>query len=63
MRRSANRMIAGLSIIEYAVLIALVAAAVVTMQRYLVGALGGKWREAGDTFGGGQLCGPPQCPE
>ena len=54
---------AGFSMIEYAILVAVVIAGVIVMERFMTGALGAKWRDAGDAFGGGQLCGPPECPE
>lgn len=40
--------------IEYAVLIAIVAAALLGMAVYLKRSLCGKWREVGDTFGHGR---------
>ena len=40
--------------IEYAVLIAIVVAALLGMSVYTKRALMGRWREAGDTFGSGR---------
>ena len=42
------------SAVEYAVLIAIVVAALVGMSVYAMRALSGKWRQAGDTFGYGR---------
>jgi len=44
----------GQSAIEYAVLAAIVAAALVGMSVYTKRALAGKWRAVGDTFGYGR---------
>jgi len=44
----------GLSTIEYAVLIAVIVAALVGMSVYLQRSLSGKWRSVGDTFGYGR---------
>ena len=44
----------GQSWIEYALVIAAVVAALVVMQRYLKASVMGRWRQAADTFGGGQ---------
>ena len=44
----------GMSIIEYSLLIAIVAAALLAMQFYLKRAVSGRWKEAGDVFGFGR---------
>ena len=44
----------GSSMAEYAVLIAVVVAAVVSMAVYLKRAVDGKYREVGDAFSGGK---------
>ena len=44
----------GQSVIEYAVLIAVVAAAIIGMSVYSKRALMGKWRSVGDAFGSGR---------
>ena len=44
----------GMSIIEYSLLIAIVAAALFAMQFYLKRAVSGRWKEAGDVFGFGR---------
>lgn len=44
----------GQSTIEYAVLIAVVVAAIVSMSVFTRRALTGRWRAAGDTFGYGR---------
>ena len=44
----------GLSTIEYAVLIAVIVAALVGMSFYIKRALSGKWRDVGDSFGFGR---------
>lgn len=44
----------GQSMIEYAVLIAVTAAALLGMSIYTKRALSGKWRAVGDTFGSGR---------
>jgi len=44
----------GLSSLEYALLIALVVTVLVAMAFYFQRSLGGKWREAGDSFGFGR---------
>ena len=44
----------GQSMIEYAVLIAVTAAALTGMAVYTKRALNGKWRQVGDTFGFGR---------
>jgi len=48
----------GQSAIEYAVLIAVVAAALVGMSVYTKRALAGKWRGVGDSFGYGRQYDP-----
>ncbi|MBI4355536.1 MAG: hypothetical protein HY597_03680 [Candidatus Omnitrophica bacterium] len=50
----AARQAGGQSTIEYAVLIAVVVAALLLMQRYVKGAIAQRWRSAGDVFGFGQ---------
>ncbi len=40
--------------IEYAVLVALVVAALIGMQTYIRRAICGRWRDAADTFGHGR---------
>ncbi len=50
MRRDAR----GISTIEYAVLIAVAVAALLSMAVYTKRALCGKWRMAGDSFGHGR---------
>ena len=42
------------SALEYAVLVAIIAAALVGMSVYLKRALSGKWRDVGDGFGFGR---------
>lgn len=44
----------GQTAVEYAVLLVVVVAALLTMAVYAKRALTGKWREAGDTFGYGR---------
>jgi Flp pilus assembly pilin Flp len=44
----------GFLSLEYALLIALVVAALVGMALYFQRSLSGKWREAGDSFGFGR---------
>ncbi|MFH0762493.1 MAG: Flp family type IVb pilin [Candidatus Omnitrophota bacterium] len=44
----------ALTTIEYAFLIAIVAAVLIAMSLYIKRALSGKWREVGDTFGYGR---------
>ncbi len=44
----------AVSIIEYSVVVALVVAALVSMQIYLKRAICGRWRQAADTFGYGR---------
>lgn len=44
----------GALAIEYAVLIAIVVAALIGMSAYIKRALSGKWRQAGDAFGYGR---------
>jgi len=44
----------GALAIEYAVLVAIVVAALVGMQVYIRRAICGRWREAADTFGHGR---------
>ena len=44
----------GQSAIEYAVLIAVIVAAILGMSVYSARALKGKWRNVGDTFGFGR---------
>ena len=44
----------GQSAVEYAVLVAIVVAALVGMAVYTKRALCGKWRDVGDTFGHGR---------
>lgn len=44
----------GFLSIEYAVLIAIIAAALIGMAVYLKRSLSSKWRETGDTFGHGR---------
>ena len=44
----------GQSVVEYAVLVAVVVAALVSMAVYTKRALSGKWRGVGDTFGHGR---------
>lgn len=44
----------GVSIVEYSILIAVVAAALIGMQIYLKRAICGNWRAAGDVFGFGR---------
>lgn len=44
----------GQTALEYAVLIAVVVAALVGMSIYVKRSLSGKWREVGDTFGHGR---------
>ena len=48
-----NRRRGSLSL-EYAILIAIIVAALVGMSFYFQRALNGKWREAGDSFGFGR---------
>lgn len=48
----------GFLSIEYAVLIAIVVAALVGMSVYIKRSLCGKWRQAGDTFGYGRQYDP-----
>lgn len=43
----------GLSAIEYAILIAVVAAAFVAMQTYVKRAISGRWRQQADSIGFG----------
>lgn len=43
----------GLSVIEYAILIAMVAAALLAMQSYIRKAICGRWRQAADSIGFG----------
>lgn len=45
------------STLEYAVLILIVVAALITMSGYVRRALSGRWREVGDTFGFGRQYG------
>lgn len=45
---------AGFLAIEYAVLLAIIVAALVGMSVYLKRALSGKWRDVGDAFGYGR---------
>lgn len=63
MPHSGKRWCQGFSMIEYAVMVMAIIAGLITMHNFIVGAVGARWRDAGDTFGGGQLCGPPTCPE
>lgn len=44
----------GILSVEYAALIAVVAAALIGMSVYLMRALSGRWRGVGDTFGYGK---------
>jgi Flp pilus assembly pilin Flp len=44
----------GFLSLEYALLIAIVAAALVAMALYFQRSLSGKWRDAGDSFGFGR---------
>jgi len=44
----------GQHVLEYAVLVAVVAAALVVMQRYVKGALQARWKASADVFGYGQ---------
>lgn len=44
----------GFLTIEYAVFIAIIVAALIGMSVYIKRALGGKWRQAADTFGFGR---------
>lgn len=48
----------GMSIIEYSLLIAIVAAALIGMQIYVKRAISGNWKQAGDTFGFGRQFAP-----
>lgn len=43
----------GLSVIEYAILIAVVAAALLAMQAYIRKAVSGRWRQQADSIGFG----------
>ena len=47
----------GVLSIEYAVLVAVVVAALIGMAVYVKRALSGKWRSVGDTFGQGRQYG------
>ena len=44
----------GFSVIEYAVLIAVLVAALIGTSIYLKRSISGKWREVADTFGYGR---------
>jgi len=48
----------GLTYVEYAIMIAVIVAALIAVQRLLLGAMNGRWKEAGDTFSAGQLYDP-----
>jgi len=48
----------GSTAIEYAVLIAIFIAALLTMSVYIKRAISGKWRSVGDSFGFGRLYDP-----
>ena len=54
----------GVSVLEYAALIAIVVAALLGMAVYFRRSLSGKWRQAADTFAGGRQYdlseGPPE---
>jgi Flp pilus assembly pilin Flp len=58
MRRPHNLKSRGITAIEYAVLVAVIAAALVGMSAYLKRSLGGKWRSVGDSFGQGRQYAP-----
>ena len=49
-----NKRQKGALTIEYAVLVAIVVAALIGMQVYMRRAICGRWREAADTFGHGR---------
>ncbi len=49
-----TRTLAGQSVLEYAVVLIVVVAALLGMQRYMKAHLMGRWRATADTFGGGQ---------
>jgi len=44
----------GTSTLEYAILIAITAAALIAMSGYVKKAISGKWRSVGDSFGFGR---------
>jgi Flp pilus assembly pilin Flp len=48
----------GFSVIEYGLLIAIVAAGLIAAAVYLKRGIMGKWRQAGDTFGQGRQFDP-----
>ena len=52
--RNQKRLCRGQAAVEYAVLVAIVVAALVAMAVYTKRALSGKWRGVGDTFGYGR---------
>ena len=52
----------GISVLEYATLMIVVAATLVGMAVYAKRALMGKWRGVGDTFGHGGQYEPPDPP-
>jgi len=53
----------ALSVIEYSLIVAVVAAAALGMQIYLKRAVSGRWRQAADTFGFGRQYDPNQDPK
>ena len=53
-RTMKNRRQRGSLIIEYAILVAIVVAALIGMQVYIKRAICGRWRAAADTFGHGR---------
>lgn len=48
----------GFSVIEYSLLIAIVAAGLIAAAVYLKRGIMGKWRQSGDTFGAGRQFDP-----
>lgn len=54
-----KRYIKGISFIEYTMVIAVVAAALVGIEIYLKRAISGRWRQAADTFGFGRQYNAP----
>ncbi len=47
------------STVEYAIVVAVVAAGLIVMQRYVKASVAGRWKTMADTFGGGQQYEPP----
>jgi len=58
--KSIRRYFRATSILEYALVVAVVAAAVLGIEIYIKRAISGRWRQAADTFGYGRQYNAPE---